>query len=285
MKIYTRIVLDWDGNILESDSYEYDGELALACGAPGPQKQLANLQSQYYQTLINEAQQVFGQTSYFAQQLSNEFETIFAAGPSQQGWSPEMASAINANIVTTGAEATRSATEAALARTSATGGGNEFVPSGAVGEEMAEIATTGAVNVASQQNQALVQNYMQGLQNWQFAAKGLAGIPGMLATGLSPAGAATQAGEAAGQTWNQIAQESFAPWGAVIGAAGEALGGLTGGNLLTSANSAGSQSLNYSSDLWNAPVTPSTGITPGALSQEPTLQIPWSQAATPLGFD
>ena len=35
MKIYERIVMDWDGNVLEEQSFEYDGELALAGGGGG----------------------------------------------------------------------------------------------------------------------------------------------------------------------------------------------------------------------------------------------------------
>ena len=34
MKIYERIVMDWDGNVLEEQSFDYRGELAL-CGGGG----------------------------------------------------------------------------------------------------------------------------------------------------------------------------------------------------------------------------------------------------------
>ena len=34
MKIYERIVLDWDGTVLEEESFEYTGPLAL-CGGGG----------------------------------------------------------------------------------------------------------------------------------------------------------------------------------------------------------------------------------------------------------
>ena len=35
MKIYTRVVLDWDGRVLEEDSFEYEGPLTLATGGGG----------------------------------------------------------------------------------------------------------------------------------------------------------------------------------------------------------------------------------------------------------
>lgn len=37
MKIYERIVLDWDGTVLEEESFEYTGPLAL-CGGGGGKK-------------------------------------------------------------------------------------------------------------------------------------------------------------------------------------------------------------------------------------------------------
>ena len=36
MKIYTRVVFDWDGNVIEEDSYDYDGPIAH-CGGGGSQ--------------------------------------------------------------------------------------------------------------------------------------------------------------------------------------------------------------------------------------------------------
>ncbi len=32
MKIYNKIVLDWDGNVIEEDSFEYEGPVAQAMG-------------------------------------------------------------------------------------------------------------------------------------------------------------------------------------------------------------------------------------------------------------
>ena len=37
MKIYERIILDWDGAVLEEESFEYTGPLAL-CGGGGGKK-------------------------------------------------------------------------------------------------------------------------------------------------------------------------------------------------------------------------------------------------------
>lgn len=37
MKIYERIVMDWDGNVLEDTSFDYQGDVAL-CGGGGGKK-------------------------------------------------------------------------------------------------------------------------------------------------------------------------------------------------------------------------------------------------------
>ena len=37
MKIYERIVMDWDGNVLEETSFDYQGDVAL-CGGGGKVK-------------------------------------------------------------------------------------------------------------------------------------------------------------------------------------------------------------------------------------------------------
>lgn len=38
MKIYERIVLDWDGTVLEEDSFEYEGPVTLCGGGGGKGK-------------------------------------------------------------------------------------------------------------------------------------------------------------------------------------------------------------------------------------------------------
>ena len=35
MKIYERIVMDWDGNVLEETSFDYQGDVALCGGGKG----------------------------------------------------------------------------------------------------------------------------------------------------------------------------------------------------------------------------------------------------------
>jgi hypothetical protein len=225
MRITTRVVFDIEsGKMLEWEGYDYFGPLILGCGAPQGQQNLAAAQSSYYNTLTSQAEQEFGQASALASEFKNEFEPIFAKGPSQQGWSPEEATAVNTNILTTEGQAVQNALQASNLKTNALGGGNEYVPQGTVKEMQTGVNVSGAEATAQAQQQALIQNYEQGFKNFEMAATGLGEIPALYSGSTGAAGAATQGGSAASQTYNEIAQESFAPWGAALGAVGSLAG-------------------------------------------------------------
>jgi hypothetical protein len=218
MKIHIKTTWDWQGNVLEDVWYEWSGPVERCCGAPSGQTALASAQSSYYGTLTSQAEQEFGQASALAAEFKSEFEPIFAAGPSQKGWSPEEATAVNTNTLTTEGQATANALQASNLKTNALGGGNEYVPQGTVKELQTGINVSGAEATATAQQNNLIQNYEQGFQNFEMAAQGLESIPSLYSGSTGAAGAATQSGAAAGQTYNEIAQESFAPWGAALGA-------------------------------------------------------------------
>jgi hypothetical protein len=220
MKIHTKIMFDWDGNILEDVWYEYQGPLELCCDAEKQQQQaLATSQTNFYNTMANESDQIFGLGSQLATEFQQEFGPMFQAGPWQQGWNPAMAAAVNSNIVTTQGEATQNAINASLGQTNALGGGNEYTPQGATKEIQAGINVAGEEATAQEQNQALIQNYEQGNQNFWQATQALAGIPSMEASGSTQmATAANQGGAAAGNTLQNIAQ-SESGWMNVAGAA------------------------------------------------------------------
>jgi hypothetical protein len=55
------------------------------CGASSSEKNIGNEQTQNFQTLQNEAGQVFGQSSQIFNQLNSAFSPILAAGPGQPG--------------------------------------------------------------------------------------------------------------------------------------------------------------------------------------------------------
>ena len=223
MKITTKISWAWDGTVLEHEFYEYSGPVALACGAPSGQTQLAQEQASYYQTLTANAQSEFGTASALAKQLSAEFGPIFQAGPNQLGWNAQEQNAVNANIVTTEGQATQNAQRAAGTSTNALGGGNEYVPQGAVRQGRAAINVAGGQATAQSQQNALLADYQQGFQNFSQAASALQGIPSLYSGSTGAAGAATGGGSAANATYTDVAQESMAPLslvGSALGATG-----------------------------------------------------------------
>lgn len=223
MRIYTKIVMDWNGNILERDGYDYSGPVALACGAPSGQQQLATEQAAYYQTLTNNANAEFGQASALAAQFMAEFGPIFEAGPNQKGWNAEETNAVNANIVTTEGQATQNAQRAAGTSTNALGGGNEYAPQGAVRQGKAAINVAGGQATSQSQQNALLADYQQGFQNFSQAASALQGIPSLYSGSTGAASAATSGGTAANTSYTDIAQESMAPLslvGSALGATG-----------------------------------------------------------------
>ena len=223
MRITTKIVWAWDGTVLEHEWYEYHGPVALGCGASSGQKQLANEQSAFYQQLTANATAEFGAASSLVAEFNKEYGPIFAAGPNQKGWNAEESNAINSNIVNTEANATKNAQQASMKTTNALGGGNSYNPQGAVQEGKTAINVAGAQATAQSQQNALLQNYQQGFQNFEQASNALAGTPQMYSGSTSAAGAATGAGSATGTTYSNIAAESMAPLslvGAALGGAG-----------------------------------------------------------------
>jgi hypothetical protein len=226
--VITKLVFDWDGNVLEKESYPYAGAWATLCGAPSGQKQLAQEQANYYQTLTNNANAEFGQASTLAQNFINEFTPIFNAGPNQQGWNAAESNAVNSDIVTTEGQATKNALQAAGATTNALGGGNEYVPQGATSAIKNSINVAGSQATAQSQQNALLANYQQGFTNFETAASGLEGVPSLYSGSTSAAGTATGAGSAANQSYNAIAEEEMSPLSLIssaLGATGAALSG------------------------------------------------------------
>ena len=226
MRVTTKLVMSWDGKVLEHNWYEYDGPVALACGATSAQTQLQNEQMSAYQTLQGYAQQEFGDASALFKDFQTDFAPIMNAGPNQFGESPAELAAINSNIVTTEGQAGRNAIQAANAGINAEGSGNEFVPQGQNAAIRAGINTSTEQATANAQQQNIVQGYNLGRQNWLTAAQELGGATQMFNPATSGSGAATGSGEAAGTTANQISQANMAPWSTLASVAGAGLGAL-----------------------------------------------------------
>jgi hypothetical protein len=186
------------------------------CGATQAQTQLQTEQADFYQQATQQQQENYGQDQEILGALSKEYSPIFAAGPDQQGFSQAETNNLNTQATEGTATGFNQADKALREQQAATG---VAAPTGAQEAQQAGLASSAANSEAQQKQQIVQANYGQGLQEWQTAAAGL----GNVSAQLNPAGysgAATGAGEAAGNTANQIASENNSWVNAALGAAG-----------------------------------------------------------------
>lgn len=193
------------------------------CGPSQEQQELSQEQMDFYTALNDQYSAIFAQSQAITSALTSAFTPILQAGPSQTGFSAGEENALSTqntqNVATDYAQAQK-ATAGILA---ARGGGNTMLPSSVTSNILASNTNAAAAQRAQGQNTITQANYAQGYQNWQQAAGVLSSTAGLLNPNAY-ASSATTAGGAAGTTFNQIAQEQFAPYGAVIGAAGSIAG-------------------------------------------------------------
>ena len=234
MKIFTKLEYHWDGikYVLDkSESFDYNGNIELMCGASSQQKSIANSQQSFMTQAQQQAGTVFGSASQVFNSLQSTFAPIVAAGPSQQGFSPQELSNLNSEAITQTGQEYKNAKEAVGNAQAAVGGGNVALPSGATSEENTQLAANAANQTASELGQITQANYAQGNANYNAAVAGEEALPGVYNASTSATGAATSAGTAAANTANQVAQENnswVSALGGVLGSvAGAATGGLT----------------------------------------------------------
>jgi hypothetical protein len=183
----------------------------------------------YKQAQEMTAKQYADQQAIYAP-MAKQFQSIFALGPSQEGFSTDETNVLNATAVAGTATNYANASKAVGEKLAAEGGGNEVIGSGGAAQLKAETAQSAAGELSREQTQIKEADYEQGYKQWMNAGAGLESI----AAGENPLGyegAATSAGGAAGTTADQIAQEQNSWINAAIGAAGAIGGGLLGGGI------------------------------------------------------
>jgi hypothetical protein len=226
MKIYTKLVLDMNTNeILEEQSFNYDGPVAKLCGAGSGLTNVANQQSSAYNTMLNQAQTVFGNSSTVFNDLVNTFTPTVAAGPDQQGFSPAEVSALKSQAITQTGNSYNNAKYAAGEAQAANGGGNVAdVNGGSKTATDLSVANGAAATTANEENTIDLNNYATGRQNYDTAVSGLENAPNVFGAATSAENAATGSGSSAASTQNQVAQQNQSWVQAVTGA----LGGIAG---------------------------------------------------------
>lgn len=228
-RIYTRIQYSWneDGQLVVDnfDAYDYDGPVALCCGASQAQGQIQNQQVSAYTQMTQQAQAVFGQDSQVFNQLQSTFAPTVAAGPSQQGFSPTENANLQSQAVSQNGQAYKNAKSAVGNATASEGGGNNAaLQSGVTTGTNLNVANAAASNTANELGQITEANYQTGRQNYDTAVQGLAGSTNVFNSATEAGNAATGAGGAASTTANQVATQDNSWIQSVTGA----LGGIAG---------------------------------------------------------
>lgn len=225
--------------LLEEDSYEYEGPLALGCfgGASSQEKNISKQQQQMMTQLMgNYSTQFAGQNAILGN-IQNAYSSILSAGPGQMGFTAPELSALRTQAATGTAQAYQQAKQATGESLSAIGGGNVPLASGTMAGIEANLANVAAQQNAAQQLGITTAGYQQGLQNFNNAA----GVLGGVAHEMNPlgyAGAATSAGEQAFGSANTISQENNAAQQQMMSMIGGAASGLMTGGVSSIASGA-----------------------------------------------
>ena len=197
--------------------------------------QQENLDAEETQALQN-AQQMTAQ-QYAEQQaiyapMSAQFQSIFAKGPNQQGFTEGELQNLNAQAVAGTAQNYQQAAKAVGEQTAAEGGGTNPLPTGAQTQLKQEVANSAAQQESGEESQIQQANYQQGYSEWQNAGAGLEAI----ATGEDPLGYENAENGAAGVANNEanaIASENSSWINAALGSAGAVGGGWAQGGFKT----------------------------------------------------
>lgn len=198
------------------------------CGASSQQTQTYNEQQLFYQNAMQQQQEAWGQDQDILAQMRAVYAPIFQKGPSQEGFSPEEKATLNTQVTEGTAADYAQAAQAINQKLAAQGGGNIAIPSGASSAIQADVATSAAQQEASQRLGITQASYAQGYQNWLNAAAGMGNINSAL-NPVAYSGAATNAGNSAATTANEITQANNSWINAAIGAAGAIGGGMASG--------------------------------------------------------
>lgn len=210
MYIYTRIVLDSNGNVIEQEGYEYNGFLVYCKGASKEEKAQAaqqadtsKKQAAFFDVMTASYNKMFeGQTAILST-LKKTFEPILAKGPNQYGLSAGEDRAIRTQASESTAQNYKMAKQA-VAEGRAAQTGDAFIPKGSDAQLDLQLATAAAGQESQQQLGITQKGYDVGRQQFGAAASALSGV----AQQMNPIGFSGQA-SSAGQTATQGSGEAF----------------------------------------------------------------------------
>lgn len=196
-------------------------------GPTDTQLELQQEQINAYKQAETLTQQQYADQKAIYGPMVSQFQSIYAKGPGQEGFTAPEKANLNARAVEGTAENYAAAAKAINEQDAALGGGTNPLPSGAQLQRREQIAESAAQEESRQESQIEEADYAKGYDEWEKAGQGLQTI----AAGANPVAyenAATGAGSAAGTTADEIAQEDNEWINATIGAVGSAAG-MAGG--------------------------------------------------------
>jgi hypothetical protein len=232
MRITTRLTISMlTGETLEREAYEYSGPVEMACGATASQVAIGKSQQALMDQLTDQSKDIFGSSSTVFNDLLNTFAPTVAAGPNQRGFSATEKSSLDSSAITNTGEAYTHASRAAKEAEAAVGGGNTYLPGGADIGINTSVANEGAKQTASALNQIDQADFATGRQNYENAVKGIESAPSVFNPATEGGSAATNSGEAAAKTANDIATQDNSWVTAVTGALGGIVGDVATGGM------------------------------------------------------
>jgi hypothetical protein len=243
MYIYTKIILDMDGNVLEKEGYEYEGPVAECKGASQQEKDqaaaqadLAKRQSSFYDVMTSSYSKMFAGQTAILETLKKTFDPIIAAGPSHYGLSRAEDTAMR-TMASEGTAQSYKMAKQAVAEQQGAQSGDAFIPKGADAQVRAQLASAAAGQEAQQQTGITKYGYDVGREQYWKAAESLGGVAKMYdPTGY--AGESSKSGQVAGGTGESAfgmqrtiydQNKAASPWNIVGGVLGGALNAFTGG--------------------------------------------------------
>lgn len=189
------------------------------CGGTQDQTSLTNEEMQILQQGQQMTQQQYANQQAIYQPMAAKFQSIFAGGPNQTGYSEAEKTDLDSQALEGTAENYSGAAKAVGEETAAEGGGTNPLPSGGQTQLKQEVANSAAGEESKEETGIDEADYAQGYDEWKDAGSGLESI----AAGENPIGyenAETGEEGNANSEANAVATEQNSWENAVLGAAG-----------------------------------------------------------------
>lgn len=170
------------------------------CGPSSQEKDLANSNADFSKLLQSNYQTNNGNQQSILSNINRSLTPIVNAGPSQEGYSPAEAAALNTEAINNaGGQAKNLEQIVNSSQAGKGGGGSSGLTSGIQQALNATAASSVANNLSSTQNQNLINNYNTGRQNYNAALAGEEGV----ASQYSPTALAGTAGGVGSNAFNE----------------------------------------------------------------------------------